>query len=945
MKIRVLFITLLLALVFPLSAAIPAGYYYLANGKKQAELKTALNDIVSPGLFLSYGSGVDYTWNGFFYTDRNASDSTVIDRYSNIVRKQSDYNGVSGMHIEHSLPKSWWGGHLNNAYKDLHHLYPADGITNSTKNDLPLGEVELPAALLDNGVSKIGKNTFSTNYTGNCFEPADEYKGDFARSYFYVATAYEEFSTLWQSPMMDNNTYPVWKTWALDLLLKWHREDPVSDLERARVEEVYKIQGNRNPFIDYPDLVEHIWGNKTNENYTFPAETEAFLVTPNRWTTIDFGVIMHNDAKQQVITLKGINLTTNITLALKDNKPGFSISQGTFVPVNGTLSTTFYVHCNATILGQTIDTLVITGGGLTDTILIPIKATVINDFMTLEATNVTATSATLNWINLPDASNYTVDVYTGSVNAGDLFFCGYVEGSTGFNKALAIYNGTGATVDLSKYSLKKQNNGFGVFGAETPLVGTLAHGAVYVVAHVGASADITNQADLKLGSSSSDQSTVVSFNGNDVIALYHSGLQIDVIGEIDNPNDWGKDVTLWRKETVTSPSTTFLWSEWDNKGTDVFANLNSHTATFGTETYIKQNMPISATTSFALKTLTPETEYSYRVKAVEPNRVSVNAIRFKTKPMEAPLALNASIIHDISFIAEWEEVPGATHYLLDVYQLEGMGINTEEEGFSNIDSCKTAGWNFGSTGTYISAAYTGKSAPAVNFTATGHTVTTPTYSGPISTLSFMYRYGETAPGSILAIDAHNGTTWVNIDSLKNTGSTAKNYPSYTFDPAQNFTALRFVMALRLNSNASIDDVSITYGKQDTTFIVENLSVAKDHYVVSNVEMLSDYYYRVRAAVDSYTSPYSNEIKLSTTDIPNATKPTNFSDIKLFSTPVGIQIEGLADETMISLYNLSGLCMYNVQHVFTKHFIPITQKGIFIVKIKAGNNTEVFKIIK
>jgi len=83
------------------------GLLLLANGKKQAELKTALNNIVSPGLFLSYGSGVDYTWNGFFYTDRNASDSTVIDRYSNIVRKQSDYNGVSGMHIEHSLPKSW----------------------------------------------------------------------------------------------------------------------------------------------------------------------------------------------------------------------------------------------------------------------------------------------------------------------------------------------------------------------------------------------------------------------------------------------------------------------------------------------------------------------------------------------------------------------------------------------------------------------------------------------------------------------------------------------------------------------------------------------------------------------------------------------------------------------------------------------------------------------
>ena len=519
MKHRTVLIILLAALAIQMNAVVPAGYYYLADGKKQAELKTALNDIVSSGIFLSYGAGVDYTWQGFYHTDRNPLDSTVTDRYSNIIRKQGDYNGVSGMHIEHSLPKSWWGGYVNNAYKDLNHLYPADGLTNSTKNDLPLGEVELPAALLDNGVSKIGKNTFGTDYTGNCFEPADEYKGDFARSYFYVATVYEEFSTLWQSPMMNNNTYPVWKPWALDLLLKWHREDPVSDLERTRVEAVYNIQGNRNPFIDYPDLVEYIWGNKTNETYTFPAETEPFLVTPNRWTTIDFGVIMQNDAKRQTLNVQGINLTSNVTLALKSNKPGLSISQSTLIPDGKTLSTTIFVDCNASVVGQTIDTLLITGGGLTKTIAVPIKATVSSDFMVLDATNITATSATLNWINYPNTTNYALDVYTGSAQAGDLFFCGYVEGSTGFNKALAIYNGTGATVDLSKYSLKKQNNGFGLFETETPLVGTLANGAVYVVAHLGAGTDIANQANLKLGTSTTDQNTVVSFNGNDAVAF------------------------------------------------------------------------------------------------------------------------------------------------------------------------------------------------------------------------------------------------------------------------------------------------------------------------------------------------------------------------------------------------------------------------------------------
>ena len=155
------------ALTIHLNGAIPPGYYYLARGKQHTELKTALKDIVSSGTFLSYGSGADFTWQGFYFTDRNAADSTVIDMYSNIVRKQPDFNSVYGMHIEHSFPKSWWGGYVNNAYKDLNHLYPSDGLTNSTKNDFPLGEVEIPASLLDNGVSKVGKNTFGTTYSVN----------------------------------------------------------------------------------------------------------------------------------------------------------------------------------------------------------------------------------------------------------------------------------------------------------------------------------------------------------------------------------------------------------------------------------------------------------------------------------------------------------------------------------------------------------------------------------------------------------------------------------------------------------------------------------------------------------------------------------------------------------------------------------------------------------
>jgi len=192
---------LLFSLLFiSVSAQVPAGYYYFAKNKKKADLKTALRTSSTPFYELNYGGGQGFTWEGFYKTD-NRND-TVIDMYSTTIRKFNGFAAVSGMHIEHSLPKSWWGGHENMAYKDLFHLYPADGVTNSTKSDLPLGEVT-GTPILDNGMSKIGKNGFELEYTGNCFEPADEYKGDFARSYFYISTVYETLSSLWQSPMMN----------------------------------------------------------------------------------------------------------------------------------------------------------------------------------------------------------------------------------------------------------------------------------------------------------------------------------------------------------------------------------------------------------------------------------------------------------------------------------------------------------------------------------------------------------------------------------------------------------------------------------------------------------------------------------------------------------------------------------------------------------------------
>ena len=128
----------------------PQGYYNTLNRKQSSTLKTELHNILmqDTSRYLSYGSGANHTWSGFYITDRDTITNLVIDMYSDSVRYfPTDYvaQGYPGfgskIHIEHSLPKSWWGSNEWAAYKDLNQLYPADGSTNLSKSDNPLSVV------------------------------------------------------------------------------------------------------------------------------------------------------------------------------------------------------------------------------------------------------------------------------------------------------------------------------------------------------------------------------------------------------------------------------------------------------------------------------------------------------------------------------------------------------------------------------------------------------------------------------------------------------------------------------------------------------------------------------------------------------------------------------------------------------------------------------------
>lgn len=322
--------------IFSLLADMPRDYYPNSlEGKNGAELKTELHNLLKNHTRLPYGS-YDYnriacTWTVFKKSDVRPN-GKVWDMYSNNSYNFSNGAGATkGMNIEHSVPKSWWGDAYDETatpltrFKydgsyDLHHLTPSDADANMAKSNYPLGVVDSPS--FDNGVTKVGTGQANGRAT-NLFEPADEYKGDFARMYLYFVTCYQDYS--WKSSalsMFAQNSYPTLNAYGQSLLLKWHRQDPVSQKEIDRNNAVYSFQGNRNPFIDYPNMVEYIWGDSTNYEFSFSGQSTSAPSISISNDKIEFGYIGTETSKDKEIYIKGKNLTTDITAKLLNNDSG-----------------------------------------------------------------------------------------------------------------------------------------------------------------------------------------------------------------------------------------------------------------------------------------------------------------------------------------------------------------------------------------------------------------------------------------------------------------------------------------------------------------------------------------------------------------------------------------------------------------------------------------------
>lgn len=292
-------------------AQIPFGYYNAAQGLTGNPLKIALHNIIKNHTQISYNA----LWNAYKKTDKK-SNGKVWDMYSDIPGGTPPYQytfttdqcGVYSVegdcyNREHSWPKSWFNS-VTGPYTDLFHIVPTDGIVNNLRSNYPYGNVIVADTITLNG-SRFG-NCSDLGYSAKAFEPIDEYKGDFARGYFYMSTRYYSEDAGWTTSAATNKS--VILPWQMNVLLQWHHQDPVSAKEIARNDSIYyKFQNNRNPFIDNPQWADSIW---TMDVTVFLNEYElshSFSLFPN--PANESFQIINKSTSQKPITLKVMTIT------------------------------------------------------------------------------------------------------------------------------------------------------------------------------------------------------------------------------------------------------------------------------------------------------------------------------------------------------------------------------------------------------------------------------------------------------------------------------------------------------------------------------------------------------------------------------------------------------------------------------------------------------------
>lgn len=432
------FLTLLISLLAfaPLQAQYPDGYYDSMDGRQREALKSAARNCVESHRRLGYSDLPNYWVKSDIYPELYDGLRRWWEMYSNNIYLIED--GQTGkqsfsfnkMQREHAVPKSWWkkGNDVEYtpAYSDMWNLYPSDGPANQAKLNYPLGPVK--NASFDNGISKVGApmGGFGGG-SGSVFEPGDEYKGDFARAFFYMATVYDDLP--WKyTYMFQQNEWPTLRTWAVDMLLDWARRDPVSQKEIDRNNAVEECQGNRNPFIDFPELAEYIWGNRSADVFYIdeqgstpvipPIDGDPEIMMPVDGEALDFGEAAVGSSAHTVLQIQGKNLTAPLSIRVAGADRAMFIPAVSTIPASTINTREVYslpIVFTPTSTGSKSATVILYDGGLGggNNITVTLKGEALEvprltAPVAYDATDITAEAYTASWSAVPEIVDFYV---------------------------------------------------------------------------------------------------------------------------------------------------------------------------------------------------------------------------------------------------------------------------------------------------------------------------------------------------------------------------------------------------------------------------------------------------------------------------------------------------------------------------------------------------------
>jgi endonuclease I len=293
-----------------ISAQVPNGYYDSAKNLSDNNLKFALNQIIDNHTEYSYTSSDTDVWDILKETDRDPNNAdNVILIYSGIsVNAAQEYNNTNGWTREHIWAKSRGNfGTATGIGTDVHALRPLDNTTNSIRNNRSFNNCNTCLDVIDKWGNITGSKKDANDWS---FEPRNEVKGDVARMIFYMAVRYEGLDSypdleLTEVMLPQSDKEPLHGV--LSTLLDWHRNDPVDAWEENRNDIIYNsYQGNRNPFLDLPELAEHLWGTKIGVNWT--GETLGI----ENFNDVSFSI--YPNPASNIINIKGISRSAQVEI-------------------------------------------------------------------------------------------------------------------------------------------------------------------------------------------------------------------------------------------------------------------------------------------------------------------------------------------------------------------------------------------------------------------------------------------------------------------------------------------------------------------------------------------------------------------------------------------------------------------------------------------------------